>query len=619
MCGIVGIYHFDRTKMVNEQELLKMRDALSHRGPDGFGNYLDNNFGFAHRRLSIIDLEGGKQPLCNEDCNIWVSFNGEIYNYKGLRNFLLSKGHKFKTKSDTECIVHLYEEFGLDFVKKINGMFAIAIWDKKKRMLVIIRDRLGIKPVYYYLNSHSFIFASEIKAILKNDKVDVKVNIVGIKEYLIFRYLSGDRSLFKDIKKLLPGHILTINERGDCSIKCYWDLNSYRNEKDKSDNDVMNEVDSLLKKSIEYRLIADVPVGTYLSGGIDSSIVTAFAAKEIGENVETFCVGFDLPEWDERTFSKKTATRYRTKHHELIIRENDFRDYLKILNWHFDEPISHPNSVPLYHLSKYAKNYVKVVLTGEGADELFGGYPRHYLVLMYYYLKKVNEKTPKILSKILKNFPQRKIQKIAKAFESTKKNLVLFNSAFNHVEEIEKLLVPESATHNSNYLDYRQLCFNSFNGDEDITEALLKLEIKTYLVSALERLDKMSMATGLEARVPMLDHNLVEYVVGLPKRYKMKNFTNKYILKKLSKKYIDKEVIYRAKSGFGVPLADWFRNLNCLGQFVYELIEPNSPVSEFCERSVLQNIVKEHILKRKDYSELLWVLVNLNIHLNVVF
>ena len=608
MCGIVGLYHFDRTHNVDKKILIQMREIMIHRGPDGCGLHLDNNFGFAHRRLSIIDLDGGKQPLCNEDGSIWVSFNGEIYNYIELRNLLLKKGHKFKTKTDTECLVHLYEEFGIDFVKRINGMFAFAIWDSKQRKLIIVRDRLGIKPLYYYLNGHSFIFASEIKSILKYDKVVPKVDRVGVKEYLIFRYLSGENSLFKDIKKLLPGNILTVEDGGNVSSRCYWDINSEWNEKGQTDSDVINEIDYLLKQSVKYRLIADVPVGAYLSGGVDSSVVTAIAANMVGKNVETFCVGFDLPDWDERTFSKKTAARYRTKHHELIIRENDFRDYLKLLNWHFDEPISHPNSVPLYHLSKYARNYVKVVLTGEGADELFGGYPRHYLVLMYSYLNKYKDKTAYILSKFLKNFPQRKIQKIAKAFESDKNSLVLFNSAFNYVEDIEKLLVPESTTNNDSYLYYRQQCFNSFNEKEDITEALLKLEIKTYLVSALERLDKMSMATGLEARVPILDHNLVEYVVGLPQRYKMRNFTNKYIFKKYSKRYLDNEVVYRSKSGFGVPLADWFRNLDCLGYFVTDLIKTNSPISEICERIALKKIVKEHMENRKDYSELLWVL-----------
>ena len=617
MCGIAGIYYFDRSMRVDKYVLSQMRDVMKHRGPDDKGLFVDNFFGFAHRRLSIIDLSTGKQPLANEDESIWVCFNGEIYNYQELRESLLARGHVFRTNSDTECLVHLYEEYGFDFVAKLNGMFAIALWDSKMHRLIVVRDRLGIKPLYYFCNNNVFLFASEIKSILKFPGFKPEINIEALKEYMVFRYLSGGRTMFKNVKRLLPGHMLIVRGGGNIQKRVYWDLELGCNENGHGFDEAIERIDSLMQQSVNYRLIADVPVGTYCSGGIDSSIVTALAAKRVDNAVETFCVGFDASNWDERPFSRLTANRYNTKHHELVIRENDFVEYMERLNWYFDEPISHPNSVPLYHLSRYARKYVKVVLTGEGADELFGGYPRHYMVLLYQFLSKVHGGLPKAFSVFLRCVPQRKMRKLAWALQFNRNGAVIFNSAFNYVQDVDKLLISDSSSDSVDYLDYRLRCFQAFVGKEDLTEALMNFEIKTYLVSALERLDKMSMATGLEARVPLLDHNIVEYVTSLPRKYKLHRLQNKYIFKKYAEQYIDHEVINGSKSGFGVPLCEWFRNLDGLGGFVMDLQKSDSPVQQYCDNHALKNVINAHMGREKDYSELLWVLVNLNLFLKV--
>src|SRR3990170_3218708 len=387
MCGICGIIHFDKQNKIQEDVLIKMRDVMVHRGPDDEGLYRDSHVGLGFRRLSIIDLTGGHQPMSNEDGTIWIVFNGEIYNHSELRLLLESKGHIYKTKSDTESIIHLYEEEGVKGFERMNGMFALAIWDNPRNRLVLLRDRLGVKPLYYTITKEGLIFASEIKSILESKQVERVINSEGLGEYLMFRYLSGEKTLFKNVLSLGPGCMLTLEEKA-IRITKFWDLPSPDEKLNLPEKEMVERLDYLLNDSIKLRLMSDVPLGSFSSGGIDSSLATAYAAKLLESPLNTFSVGFSELDFDESKYYRLISQKFKTIHHEITINNHEFADSLPKLIWYHDEPLNHPNSVMLFHLSKLAKERVTVVLTGEGADELFAGYPRYFIPkIVSYYLR----------------------------------------------------------------------------------------------------------------------------------------------------------------------------------------------------------------------------------------
>ena len=599
MCGICGIAYKDSERVVNSNTLIRIRDTMIHRGPDDCGLFIDHNIGLGHRRLSIIDISGGHQPMTNEDGSIWIVYNGEIYNFKEIRKNLEAKGHIFKTKTDTEVIIHAYEQYGIDCVHHFNGMFAFALWDSKKKLLFLARDRLGIKPLYYTIWNGTFLFASEIKAILAYDNFPKEVNTEVIEEYLIFRFVAGPNTFFKHIFNLLPGHIL-IWKDGQIYLKKYWDMELENKEEYKNEEEITEKLDALLKNSVHKRLISDVPLGTFNSGGLDSSLITAYVCKLKKEPIHTFSVGFYEKAFDESYYAKMLSKEYKTKHHEIKVTGKEFAKILPQMIYYHDEPLNHPNSVLIYYISKLAKNYVTVVLTGEGADELFAGYPRYFIPKICQVFKKVPYSP--IFLKFIGNYIQHhKIKKLAVFSSMDFKSVLLYNSAFVNPDLVKKIIDPELIKQNFTYR-YQLLS----NRNLDNLRKLLYLDLKTYLVSILIRQDKMSMATSIESRVPYLDHRIVEFSYAIISRLKQKNWQTKYLLKKNAMSYLPLKIINRKKSGFGVPLSEWLSDANSLGQYL-ELL--NDQKFDYLNYRYIQKIIKNK--NQPDCSEILWSLINL--------
>lgn len=607
MCGIIGVINKDGLR-VEEKELVQARDKMIHRGPDGAGVFVDKHVGLAHRRLSIIDVSGGSQPLSNEDGSIWITFNGEIYNYLQLREKLISKGHTFKTNSDTETIVHLYEEAGVDCVLELDGMFSFAIWDKNNHRLFAARDRLGEKPFYYFESKATFAFASEIKALLEFSHVTKTLNPHGIEEYLTFKYLAGENTLFKDIYSLPPGHTLVLHNNYK-TIKKYWDLPNEAIDDRRNIDDLESAYDSLLHQSVEGRLMSEVPLGTFNSGGIDSSLITAIASMKMNSRVNSFSIAFDERDYDESAYAELISRRYHTIHHPLKITNREFAEALPKAIWLNDEPLNHPNSVMIYLLSKLTKQFVTVVLTGEGADELFGGYPRYFILK---YLRKYLN-APKSLQwtvrKMMQCLDGRRVRKVKDIIGLSFNDAVMSNSVYvNHLRV--------GAVLNENLLNGRFDQRLAYLTEPPFTQDLQRLfyfEIKTYLVSILNRADKMTMGASVEARPPFLDHRCVEFSFGIPLNHRLHGSTTKYFLKTYAKQYLPPTVIRRRKSGFGVPLGAWLRDRKGLGGYLDLIRGDEFRSSGLFNVDSIDRLIQQHMAGRDDHGEILWELINLQL------
>ncbi len=611
MCGICGIVNIDPDNKVDHETIVSMRDTMIHRGPDDAGIYMNENVGFGFRRLSIIDLKHGRQPMCNEDGSIWIIFNGEIYNHSVLRTELISRGHIFKTNCDTESIIHLYEEFAIEGFKKMNGMFAFAIWDNNKRKLILARDRLGIKPLYTFNTGEGLAFGSEIKSLLKYGKVPKELNYDSLPEYFIFRFPSGDKTMFKGIKNVLPGQVLTF-QNGNIESELIWDLTDFRNVPGINESEALSQFEELLMDSVKLRLMSDVPLGTFCSGGIDSSLVSAYAQNLSGLNLNTFSVGFKEADFDESYYAELVSQKFRTIHHKLRVDNETFARSLPGLIWHNDEPLNHANSVQIYHISKLAKQFVTVVLTGEGADELFGGYPR-YLIAQA--CRKLGRFPP-----FFRNFagalaalgPSRKLKKLFMFLPLSLQEIITFNSYFTDWKSLGKIL--DLDFNSDSILNSRLSLLGHYDlRIDNVMENLFKLELKTYLVSILNRQDKMSMAASIESRVPFLDHRLVEWGLGIPVGLKLRGVQTKYIIKKLSERMLPGEVIYRKKSGFGVPVSNWLRDKNGLGKFLDLITEPKSKQRGYLNSKEIDRLVSQHLSNRSDHGDILWEILNLEL------
>lgn len=616
MCGIVAIVTPGCSGHVREKELINARDKMHHRGPDDSGIYIGPGIGLAHRRLSIIDISGGHQPMSNEDNSIWIVFNGEIYNHLDMRNELVAKGHVYKTECDTETIVHLYEEEGINCVSRLDGMFAFAIWDEKKKLLYAVRDRLGIKPVYYYESNKIFVLASEIKSLLEFTGVSKEINYGRIEEYFTFKYLAGEETLFKNIYSLLPGHYLVYDKK-NLIIQKYWDIEEtdMGNDTPKTMNSMIKSYNKLMHQSINRRLMSDVPLGTFNSGGLDSSLVTAITSDKIDANVNSFSIGFEEREYDESDYAQTVSEKYHTNHHLCMVNNKLFSDNLEKCIWLHDEPLNHANSVTIYLLSKLAKESVTVVLTGEGADEIFGGYPRYFIIK---YLQKYY-KLPKLfrtsIKHLLRHSKNRKAQKIYSVIDMPLEKAIVFNSTYANPDLVSGFLDKELT---GSGFEQRFNILNQASCRNDL-QKLFYYEIKTYLVSILNRADKMSMGASVEARVPMLAHQNVEFCMNIPVTHKLYRNTTKYFLKEYARPYLPEEIIYRKKSGFGVPLADWFRDSKGMGRYI-DLLKGDSLKNSdiLCGNSV-NTIVEQHLRKEMDHSELLWELVNFQLWRQIYF
>ena len=568
MCGIAGKLVFDPAAEMSENDIRRMLAPLLHRGPDGNGVHLDRNAGLGHCRLSIIDLAGGSQPMANEDETIWIVFNGEIYNFQSLRRDLLARGHLFRSRTDTEVIIHLYEEHGVDCVKQLRGMFAFAIWDAKRRRLFMARDRVGIKPLYYCQTQDALYFASELKAIIADPAVPRDICAPAIRQFLSFFHVPGENTLFQSVKKLLPGHYLLAAD-GKISISQYWDLQFTGERRTKPFDEVVEELYGLLGSTVRDHMIADVPVGVLLSGGVDSSALLSFAVEKTDKKVSTFTVGFDSGQVvDERPYARMAAQKFGTEHHEISITEQDFWDFLPSYVWHMEEPVCEPPAVALYYVSKLARSHVKVLLSGEGGDEAFAGYPNYPNMMRL-------ERLGSILGPLSRPvgaaacmagalFGESRFRRYGQAlgrslpayyFSRTSGPMSFFNRQAS-VISTWKFLEHTSAMSPTDFI--AQLARPVEN--ESLLNRMLYVDSKTWLPDdLLVKADKMTMANSLELRVPLLDHKILEFAASLPADFKVRGRETKRVLKAAFAKVLPAEILNRRKAGFPVPYESWLR------------------------------------------------------------
>ncbi|MGA8286039.1 MAG: asparagine synthase (glutamine-hydrolyzing), partial [Candidatus Sulfotelmatobacter sp.] len=531
MCGITGVLKLGEGGQVDPGLLRRMCAAMIHRGPDDEGIYTDGCLGLGMRRLSIIDLKTGHQPISNEDGKVWIVFNGEIYNHVALREQLIALGHRFRTDSDTEAIVHLYEEYGHDCVQYLQGMFAFAIWDNQQRRLFVARDRLGIKPLYYHLSEKSFLFGSEIKALLAHPEVRPDFHRTVLPEYLAFGYLSGTETFYRGIRKLMPGHWLEINAREELRIEQYWDLSVAPEETVRDESYYSSAYRDLLESAVGSHLMSDVPVGVFLSGGLDSSAVAALMTHIRRAPVETFSVGYLEQSYSELPYARIVAQHLNSIHHEVLVSQLEFFDALPKLIWHEDEPIVWPSSVALYFVARLARKRVTVVLTGEGSDETLAGYGRYAFTLKNAALDRIYRR---LVPGILRTQVRRSIEdsrwiganvrrKLTHSFLARDGNSWAsfyfdnFFSAFSE-QELAGLLNDELAPEFEKGASYRHVLDYRDSCSGEMLQRLLYTDIKTYLVELLMKQDNMSMAASIESRVPFLDHKLVEFAARIPRR-----------------------------------------------------------------------------------------------------
>ena len=561
MCGITGLINFHDRVLLHD-----MCNLLEHRGPDSDGFYENKNVGLAIRRLSIIDVEGGNQPISNEDEKIWTVFNGEIYNYQELQDDLKTKGHKFKTNSDTETIVHAYEEYDLDFVNHLQGMFAIAIWDEKKNRTILARDRFGVKPLYYHIQNNKLLFASELKVLLEYDEIKPTINHNAISDYLTYLYIPAPETVFNEIKKLGPSEILVFNQDGSFFTKTYWNIKFQKNNL--NEQDYAKKLHELLEKSVELRMVSDVPVGILLSSGIDSSIVATLAAKKSNYELNSYTVGFEDSadnSYDEIKESREMADILGTNHNEIIVNSNDSFKLLDKVSWYLDEPFGNPTTTLNYIISDFASKSSKVVLSGVGGDEMFGGYPKYKALKIFQEYEKFPKSFVKKFGGVFNKIPDKTSETVVKGktfFEAWKENpedqYFSLISYFND-DEKEKLLnfdsLPSRRFIDKLFLESKKCNPTSF------FEKVFFVETMSYLPNnILEYTDKTSMAVSLEVREPLLDHKMAEFAANIPFSLKIKNGSMKYILKMAMKDEIPKNVLNRKKRGFTPPLINWLNN-----------------------------------------------------------
>ena len=598
-----------------------MSAQIVHRGPDDDGVLIDGNMGLAIRRLSVIDLQSGRQPICNEDESLWIVYNGEIYNHRQLREQLESRGHRYRTRSDTETILHLYEEYGPKCVQRLQGMFAFAIWDIRKRRLFIARDRLGIKPLYYHFADGTLLFGSEIKAVLNYPGITPEFNRGGLAEYLAFGYLSGSETMFAGIYKLLPGHTLEIGEAGEMKIEPYWDLTTAPDENEHPCGYYVKSYRDLLEAAVSSHLMSDVPLGVLLSGGLDSSVVAALTQKARREPIETFSVGYAEESFSELPYARQVAKHLGSNHHEIRISSEDFFNILPTVVWHEDEPIAWPSSIPLYFAARLAKSRVTVVLTGEGSDETLGGYARYAWTLMNSRMDAVYRAlTPAALRKLVRRglraspLPAALHRKLEHSFLRRDGEVWSsfyfdnFYSAFS-VEDQRELIASRfqnaAGDAYANALRY----WNHSSGE--VLHRMLYTDTKTYLVELLMKQDQMSMAASIESRVPFLDHPLVEFAASIPARYLIQGMEGKSILKAAAEDLLPRSVVYRKKMGFPTPWVSWLRQR--LDWLEAMLLEPRTLNRGLFQAEAIVRLFREHQSGRRDHSEQIWRLLNLEI------
>jgi asparagine synthase (glutamine-hydrolysing) len=624
MCGIAGIVAGDTLHADERARLEPMRDVLTHRGPDEAGLFVDGHAALAHRRLSIVDLAAGHQPLSNEDGTIWITFNGEIYNHAAIRPGLEAAGHRYRTRSDTETIVHAYEQWGDACVERLRGMFAFAIWDAPRRRLLLARDRMGIKPLYWTLARNRLVFASEIKSILESGLVRPEPNERAIPELLSTRYLSGSETLFRGIHRLMPGHVLVF-ERGEVMTRRWWDIPVGRRDPSVErlpDREAVEQFRARLEDAVRSRLMADVPLGMFLSGGLDSSAIAALMAGMIDRPLQTFSVAFHQRAFSELEYARQVARAIKADAHEIVIDDRDFFGALPRLVWHEDEPIAHPSSVPLYFVSQLARSHVKVVLTGEGSDELLGGYGKYPRALVNWRGGRLWTLAPDVVrafvaDSIVPRLPRRVARYASRSFLAmprTPEAMFFDNFAAVNLQRQASLLSPRLAPFATEQNAYgaSRAYFDRPDGHSTVLDRVLYTDLKTYLVELLMKQDQMSMAASIESRVPFLDHQLVEFAAALPARMKLRGFTTKWILRKAVQTILPREILTRRKMGFPVPFAVWMRGAWAdTGRDV--LLDHRTRERGIIDTSAVRRLIDAHQAGTADGGDAIWSLLNLEL------
>lgn len=602
MCGIAGKLYFSPGAQATRPEIERMLKPIHHRGPDGQGIHLDGPVGLGHVRLAIIDVDGGPQPMTNEDGTVWIVFNGEIYNFQALREELIARGHQFRSHSDTEVIIHAYEEYGTDCLRHLRGMFAFAIWDQKKRRLFAARDRVGIKPLYYCQTSEAFYFASELKAIIADPAVSRETNPVALRQFFSFFYLPGEETLFKSIHKLAPGHHL-IAEQGKITIQRYWDLQFTQERWGRTFDEVVEELYSLLGSTVRDHMIADVPVGVLLSGGVDSSAVLNFAVKGTEKKVKAFTIGFGGNQVvDERPYARMAAQRFGAEHHELSISAEDFWEFLPTYAWHMEEPVCEPPAVALHYISKLARNHVKVLLSGEGGDEAFAGYPNYPHMLRLECIRRAMGPLARPVGAAADLagglFGLERTQRYGHAlgrplaehyFSRTSTPTTTFNGMAKRFFSPSFL----AATSSDAPADFMANLLRPMQ-DASLLNKMLYADTKTWLPDdLLVKADKITMANSLELRVPLLDHKVLEFAASLRPEHKVQGQDTKRALKAAFAKVLPEEILTRKKVGFPVPFSRWLSGE--LAPRVREIVLSDKAKSRgYYEPKALERLVETH-------------------------
>ena len=614
MCGIAGLFNFGTHEPVSPRLLKAMTDMLVHRGPDDEGFYISGAVGLGHRRLSIIDLAAGHQPMTNEDGSVWVVFNGEIYNFADLHDELVKKGHIFKTRSDTEVIVHLYEEEGERCFERLRGMFAIVIWDGRNQKLILARDRVGKKPLFYFYDGFRVAFASEIKALLEVPNIPREIDIEALADYFSFLYVPAPKSIFKHVRKVLSGHYVVVSGTGIRETE-YWDIN-FSEIAERTEDDWCEQLLDTYRQAVRLRLISDVPLGAFLSGGVDSSSVVALMTAITGDSVSTCSIGFDEEKFNELPYARQIAAQFNTDHHEQIVRP-DAVGVIEKLVWHYDEPFADSSAIPTYYVSQMARKHVTVALAGDGGDENFAGYRRYYFDQRENIVRGLLPSAIRkpVFGALASLYPKADWAPRVFRGKATFSNLArapidaYFRSVSAVQAELKKQLLHQDVHRGLN--GYQSLdVFRHYYGKANTADPLSRVQyvdIKTYLTDdILVKVDRASMAHSLEVRAPILDHKLMELAASMPSSMKLRGMNGKYIFKKAVEKILPRSVLYRKKMGFAVPLGQWFRHE--LKDFAYSVIFTRGG-DALLSRATAKRVWDEHQSSRRNRSTELWTLL----------
>ena len=610
MCGICGVLNANDNPLVERERIVEMRDAMVHRGPDDCGVFLDGPCALGHRRLSIIDIATGSQPMIAEEDGFLcaIVFNGEVYNYQELRSELINLGHFFITKSDTEVILRGYKQWGESVVEKLRGMFAFAIWNGEEKELFIARDRMGIKPLYYFLSSDAFIFASEIKAILASGHTKGEIEPLSLDSFLTLGYVPGPLTMFKNIQKLMPGHTLTVEVGRKPAIRCYWDFAQIEMETIPF-AEACYRVEELLKDSVKMRLMSEVPLGVFLSGGLDSSAVVALMSQVTDNQIKTFSVGYEgADEYSELAFARKVAKQYETDHYEFVLKPFDFLEFIPELVKVAEEPLVETAAIPLYQISRVAKEFATVLLSGEGGDEVFAGYGLYRKMLAIEKVAPLRFFFDMIPSNL---FPGDKYKKyldwlsapLDERYKGISGDITSRIRREFYTEDFLKLCL------DSNYLNNVFQKYLSAVSRRDKLFKMQYVDSKTWLADdLLLKADKMTMACAVELRVPFLDHKVVEFGATLAGTYKVNGVNGKFILKKVMEKYLPHEILYRRKMGFSVPTRVWFKGE--LFEKAAEILLSDTIMSTgFFQKKYIEGMLKRHRGGKEDYSRRIFSLL----------